>query len=52
MASVVELATSAGFEPLVLGLEQHDLAEAFARLWITLSRSALGRDFAFGLLRR
>lgn len=52
VARVVELAASAGFEPLVLGLEQHDLAEAFARLWITLSRSALGRDFAFGLLRR
>ena len=50
---IVALADGAGFEPVVLGgLAQVPTAEAFARLWVTLSRGPLGRGFAFGLLRR
>lgn len=43
-----------GAEPLVLGgLDEAPLAEAFAKVWITLAfRRGLGRRWAVGILRR
>lgn len=48
-----DLADSLGFEAHDLGgIDQAHLAEAFALCWITLARKGLGRDWAFGVLRR
>ncbi len=52
--SVLQLVTDAGFEAVDAGeLKSARLLEPLAMLWIQLAfRQGLGRDFAFGLLRR
>ncbi|MEX1288303.1 MAG: NAD(P)-binding domain-containing protein [Acidimicrobiia bacterium] len=50
---VADLAEAMGFEVLDLGdLDAAPLVEAFARIWIKAMLSGLGRDWAFGILRR
>lgn len=50
---VLELAKSLGFEAVDAGpLHNARLLEFSAYLWIQLAGGGLGRDFAFGLLRR
>lgn len=50
---VAELASALGFEPLDAGpLVRARELEHLAILWISLAFSGMGRDFAFGLLRR
>jgi 8-hydroxy-5-deazaflavin:NADPH oxidoreductase len=51
---VLALARDVGFEPVDAGgLDQAGLLENLALLWIRLAyKQGLGRDFAFGLLRR
>jgi 8-hydroxy-5-deazaflavin:NADPH oxidoreductase len=53
-ATAMQLASDAGFEVFDLGpLSNAGLMESFARLWIWLaSRSGLGREFAFRLVKR
>ena len=50
----MSLAADLGFEPIDAGpLMQARLLESLAMLWISLAmKGGLGRDFAFGLLRR
>ncbi len=51
--AVAELAEAMGFEVLDVGdLDAAPLVEAFARIWIKAMLSGLGRDWAFGILRR
>ncbi len=48
-----QLAGDIGFEVIDAGgLDAAGLLEQFARLWVYLARNVLGRDFAFGVLRR
>jgi predicted dinucleotide-binding enzyme len=47
------LAAELGWEPVDCGaLTKARLLEPLALLWISLATQGLGRDFAFGLLRR
>lgn len=50
---VAALAEAMGFEVLDVGdLDSAPLVEAFARIWINAMLSGMGRDWAFGILRR
>ncbi len=52
-ATVATLAADLGFEPQDAGpLRAARLLEPLALVWINLAHGALGREFAFGLLRR
>ena len=52
-ATVATLAADLGFQPQDAGpLRQARLLEPLALLWITLSRTGLTRQFAFGTLTR
>lgn len=52
-AFVTWLVSDLGFEPVDAGpLSNAASLEAMARLWVYLSRSGLGRDFAFRLVKK
>ncbi|MCU0497638.1 MAG: NAD(P)-binding domain-containing protein [Anaerolineae bacterium] len=52
-AQVQTLIETLGFEPLDVGpINNAELIAPLVRLWVTLSRTSLGREIAFKLLRR
>jgi predicted dinucleotide-binding enzyme len=50
---VADLLTDMGFEPVDAGpLANVGMVESLARLWVTLVRGGMGRNFAFRLIRK
>lgn len=48
-----QLAADLGFRPVEVGdLEQAPMLDELARLWVTLARSGMGREFALDAVRR